>query len=136
MAKKLPPKKQALVKAMAMSFSNIARACQMCNISRSAYYQWYTKDALFRENIDDLRMQIDDNIETTAIAKALNNGGDTSMLIFMLKTRMKSRGYVEKTEVEHLGELRIMQETALDFSNLSVDELRELKRLSEKAKKK
>lgn len=136
MAKKLTVKKQALVKAMSAQFSNIARACQMTKISRSTFYEWYRKDALFREHIDDLRMQLDDNIETTAIAKALNNGGDTSMLIFMLKTRMKSRGYVEKTEVEHLGELRIMQETALDFSNLSVDELRELKRLSEKAKKK
>lgn len=134
MAKKLTPKKQALVNAMREYFSNITRACEKCHIGRATYYQWYNKDALFRENIDDLRMLLDDNIETTAISKCLNDR-DTTMLIFMLKTRMKARGYVEKTEVEQVGELRIMQETSLDFSKLSVEELRVLKALSDKAKK-
>lgn len=134
MAKKLTVKKQALVKAMAVHFSNISRACQACNVSRFSFYEWYRKDTLFREQIDDLRMLLDDNIETTAISKCLNDR-DTTMLIFMLKTRMKARGYVEKTEVEQVGELRIMQETSIDFSKLSVDELRALKALTDKAKK-
>jgi hypothetical protein len=134
MAKKLTVKKQALVNAMKKYFSNITSACDACHISRATFYSWYNKDSLFRENIDDLRMLLDDNIETTAISKCLNDR-DTTMLIFMLKTRMKARGYVEKTEVEQVGELRIMQETSLDFSKLSIEELRVLKALSDKAKK-
>lgn len=135
MAKKLTAKKQALINALKKFHSNISASCEGANVDRTTYYKWYQNDPLFREKADDIRLQIDDNIETTAVSKCLNDR-DTTMLIFMLKTRMKARGYVEKTEVEHLGELRIMQETALDFSNLSVDELRELKKLSDKAKKK
>ena len=135
MAKKLSKRKEILVKAMKKFYCNISSACEASNTSRNSYYQWYKNDALFREAVDDLRSQIDDNIETKAVAKCLNGEGDTSMIQFMLKTRMKHRGYVEKTEIEQVGELRIMQESPLDFSKLSVEELRALKALSDKAKK-
>lgn len=49
-----------------------------------------------------------DAIELKAYAQAMQ--GDTAMLIFMLKTQGRSRGYVEKQEQEHSGELKIKVE--------------------------
>lgn len=46
-----------------------------------------------------------DAIELKAYAQAMQ--GDTAMLIFMLKTQGRGRGYVEKQEQEHSGELKI-----------------------------
>lgn len=134
MAKKLSAKKMAMVNAMEKSFSNISAACALANVSRNTHYQWYEKDVLYRQMVDDIRLTLDDNIETKAISKCLNGDGDSSLIQFMLKTRLKHRGYIEKTQVEHVGELKIMQETSIDFSKLSIDELRTLRDLTEKAK--
>jgi len=46
-----------------------------------------------------------DAIELKAYAQAMK--GDNTMIIFLLKTQGKSRGYVEKQEQEHSGELKI-----------------------------
>lgn len=134
MRNKLSPKKQALYNALKKYFSNISSACEACNVSRGAYYQWYEKDSLFRQMVDDLRLVLDDNIETVAISKCLNEK-DPSLIMFMLRTRLRHRGYAEKTQIEQTGELKIMQESTIDFSKLTVAELRVLKALTEKAKK-
>ena len=134
--KKLSAKKMSMVKAMEKSFSNVSAACALANVSRNTHYQWYEKDVVYREMIDDLRQILDDNIETKAISKCLNGEGDSHLIQFMLKTRLKHRGYIEKTQVEHLGELNVMAQTSIDFTSLSIDELRTLRDLTEKAKAK
>jgi len=57
-----------------------------------------------------------DAIELKAYSQAMQ--GDTAMLIFMLKTQGKSRGYVEKQQQEHSGGVKIeIVETNADTSS-------------------
>ena len=93
---------------------NVAKTCRAIGISRGAYYLWLEKDEIFRKEVEYLaESDIDDSEETLRILRRgipkLDDKGnfiewlqrpDTTAVIFHLKTKGKSRGYVEKTEHE------------------------------------
>jgi hypothetical protein len=71
---------------------NISATCSDVRIHRSTFYEWM-KTARFRREVEDLVEAIGDEIETEILKKCRD--GDTTMLIFFAKTKLKSRGYVE-----------------------------------------
>lgn len=72
----------------------ITLTCASTKIARNTYYYWLRNDAEFRQKAEEiLEMQID-LVESKLLD--LINSGDTTAVIFYLKTKGKNRGYSEK----------------------------------------
>jgi len=85
------------------SNTNISQACKEAKIGRTTFYRW-RKQKAFSIKLDEAVESLKDQIENKLITKALN--GDNACLIFFCFSRMKDRGYIEKSEavIEHKGE--------------------------------
>lgn len=96
-------KKENLLKALEASLGVVSIACKKANVHRSSHYRWLNDDPDYKkavESIDDLTL----DFAETALHRQIKRGNVVAT-IFLLKTRGKKRGYVEKTEVEHSGEV-------------------------------
>ncbi len=74
----------------------ITISCEKANMSRQTYYRWI-ENPKFSEAIETTREKFKDFVEGEII-KHLQSG-DINMLKFYAKTKLKDRGYVERTEV-------------------------------------
>lgn len=75
---------------------NITIACKQANVkSRTTYYRWMENEA-FKEKIDEVNESFIDLAESQL--RIAVGRGDLQAVFFLLKTKGKSRGYVEKTE--------------------------------------
>lgn len=92
-------KKQLFLEALSKRLLNVSAACKVVNISRNTVYRWRDEDDNFKKEWDNVSEEFFDNIETAMFSKATIEK-DTTMLIWLSKTKMKSRGYVEKTETD------------------------------------
>lgn len=80
---------------------HISESAKEAGVTRKTIYQWKEKDADFADAMWDIAEAKKDNLETKMYARALE-GSDT-MLIWMSKTQMRDRGYIEKQEIAHEG---------------------------------
>ena len=94
--------KKKFVKAMEGSGGILANIARKLNVSRSAVTQFVQN----HEDIRDLLAQEDENINDLAEAKLITklNEGDMQAIKFRLTTKGKYRGYVERQELEHIGD--------------------------------
>ena len=90
-------KKAKFLKALEARMLNVTAACETVEISRSIAYKWKSNDPDFAEKWKEVEESFYDKLETTMFAKALTEQ-DNTMLIWLSKTKMKHRGYVEKVE--------------------------------------
>lgn len=90
-------KKAKFLKALEARMLNVTAACEAVEISRSIAYKWKSNDSDFAEKWKEVEESFYDKLETTMFAKALTEQ-DNTMLIWLSKTKMKHRGYVEKVE--------------------------------------
>jgi transposase-like protein len=81
---------------------NISHACKKINISRNTFYLWMRDFPDFKEAVEELQEADKDFVETQIRRKIMD--GDTTMLIFYAKTKMKERGYVERHDIGYAGE--------------------------------
>lgn len=92
-------RKKAMIEALRKTLGIVTPACDIVGINRITYYRWMEKDEKFREQVRDI-----DNIALdfaeSQLHKQIKNG-EVSSTIFFLKTKGKSRGYIEKSEVDH-----------------------------------
>jgi hypothetical protein len=107
-------KKTALIEALEASLGVVSTAVKLVGIHRATFYEWIKNDAEFKQAVDDITESTLDFAETALHSKI--RGGDTTAIIFYLKTKGKKRGYVEKSEVE-------FTQVGPDFSGLSTDEI-------------
>lgn len=94
---KIEHKKKAVIEAMEKSLGVVTTACKMADIGRTMFYTWYNEDPEFRKAIDDI-----DNVALDFAESKLHQlikEGNPTATIFYLKTKGKSRGYVERTEI-------------------------------------
>ncbi len=96
--------KKAMVEAMKQSLGIVSEACKIAGVCRQQHYTWLKDDSEYKKDIDDISEDAIDFAET-ALRKKIAKG-DTTAIIFYLKTKGKSRGYIEKTETEHSGEIK------------------------------
>jgi hypothetical protein len=91
-------KKTAMLEALTHSLGVVAPACQMAGISRNTHYNWLKDDAGYAKEVANINELCFDFVET----KLLENikGGNVVAQIFYAKTKMKHRGFIERTEVE------------------------------------
>lgn len=76
---------------------NITAACTAVGIGREVYYRWLKSDPDFTQQLDFARESLIDFAESKLIQHI--NKDNIVALLFFLKCKAKSRGYVEK-EVE------------------------------------
>ena len=84
------------LKAFDACGGNVSVACQKADIkSRTTYYRWLA-NADFKEQVESIEESFIDLAESQ-LRMAVSRG-DMNAVFFLLKTKGKSRGYVEKTE--------------------------------------
>ena len=76
---------------------NLSMVCRKLGVARNTVYRFIADKPTIQQALSDAREKMIDNVESTLYSKAL--GGDTTAMIFFLKTQGKSRGYVERQEV-------------------------------------
>jgi hypothetical protein len=97
--------KEAFIIAYRENFGNITISCQACGISRTMYQGWMKNDVEFRKTLaeiepEEIMLDWGEHKLMERISK-----GDTLATMFLLKTKGKRRGYIEKTEVAHEGDV-------------------------------
>lgn len=87
----------------------ISTACKMSGIARSTFYDYINSDKEFMEMVFEIKELSIDYVESKLMQKI--DDGDTTAIIFYLKTKGRKRGYGEKLTIEetarpiHLGEI-------------------------------
>ena len=95
--------KDNLLKALELTLGIVSDACKKANVHRSTHYRWLKEDPEYKAKVDSIEDLALDFAETALHRQIKRN--NVVATIFLLKTRGKKRGYVEKTEVEHSGEV-------------------------------
>jgi len=91
--------KKQLIEALEKSLGVVTTACKKVGCNRSTFYEYFNDDELFRKQVNDIENIALDFAESQLYKKI--SEGDTTSIIFYLKTKAKKRGYVEKTEIEN-----------------------------------
>ncbi len=95
--KKRETTKEKLLKALKQTKGVIAPACELVGIERITYYRYIDDDKAFAQAVEDIKEGQIDFVESKLVEKI--NEGDTSSIIFYLKTRGRDRGYSERLEL-------------------------------------
>ena len=90
-------KKKKVLQALEKLDGHISQACKGAGISRSIFYLWKDQDKEFADAVEEIVEASIDLVEGKLMEKIKD--GDTTCIIFFLKTRGKDRGYVERQEV-------------------------------------
>ncbi len=87
-------KKKILVNSLVKNMGNISKSCLECGISRGTYYSWFNLDSEFKEEASNIDEYILDIAESSLINQIKE--GNTTAIIFYLKTKGAKRGYIER----------------------------------------
>ena len=98
-------KKKLVLSLFVSKAGNVAELCRSTNISRQTFYRWCKEDAVFNQAIEDGREGLIDFAESKLFS--LIDEKHPTAIIFFLKTKAKHRGYIEKSELEHSGDVNI-----------------------------
>lgn len=104
-------KKKAMLDALEKSLGVVTPACKVVGIARETHYKWMHDDEKYRAAVEALSDVALDFAESQ-LHKQIQ-GGEVSSTIFYLKTKGKKRGYIEKTEHDINGILKIEQITGM-----------------------
>ena len=94
----LEPKKKAMVEALTKALGVVKMACESCGISRQTHYNWLKDDPAYKAACDNMPEVVLDFAEHHL--HKLISQGNAAATIFILKTKGKGRGYVERQEIE------------------------------------
>ena len=94
-------------------------------ISRQTYYNWMRDDLEFKQSVEDVIEESIDFVESSLMERIKE--GDTTATIFYLKTKGKSRGYVEKTQNETIVKNESNEKD--EYAELSEDAQKEIARI-------
>lgn len=80
---------------------NIAAVARRLGCSRALIHKHANKSATLKDAISDARETMLDNVESALYKQVLE--GNTTAMIFWLKTQGKQRGWVERQEVANIN---------------------------------
>ncbi len=95
--------KKRMIAALESTLGVVASACKRTGISRQTHYRWLKEDPAYKEEVDsigDLSLDFAESQLHSLIAS-----GNVVAVLFYLKTKGKKRGYIERHEVDHSGEM-------------------------------
>lgn len=84
---------------------NVAAIARKLGVNRSTVWARVQESPNLKAALEDARETMLDNAESKLYANVLD--GDTTSLIFFLKTQGRSRGYIEKQEIDTSGGMTI-----------------------------
>ena len=90
--------KKALLEALTKSLGIVTTACKQADVGRTTYYQWLREDPDFKRAVNDVK-EIALDFAESQLHKQIQEG-NTTATIFYMKTQGKTRGYVERQEIE------------------------------------
>ena len=99
---RMSKKKESFLETFERSACNISMACKKHNIARQTFYNWTKKDKTFADAVKDAQEGLLDLAESMLHKKVRE--GNTAEIIFLLKTKGKKRGYVERQEFAGVDE--------------------------------
>lgn len=121
--KEVPIAKKSILEALEAHYGIVTDSCRSIGLNRSTFYEWLKSDLEFKAAVDEIQeVAIDfvegklfERIKGVEIHKEDRDGNDisydlppdTQAIALYLKTKGKKRGYVERTEVEHSGQMSI-----------------------------
>jgi AcrR family transcriptional regulator len=76
---------------------NLSMVARKLGVSRTTLYRFLSDKPTVKQALEEAREKMIDNVESKLYSKAL--AGDTTAMIFFLKTQGKQRGYIERQEV-------------------------------------
>lgn len=82
---------------------NFSQSLRKLAIGRKTYEQWCASDPDFLEMVHELEWHKDNFIENALMWRIA--AGDTPAIIHASKTKLRNRGYGEKIQVEHTGQI-------------------------------
>jgi hypothetical protein len=90
-------RKANMLKALEQSMGIVTTAAKMVGLDRDVHYKWMREDQKYKEAVQSLEGAALDFAESKLLKQI--EGGDTTAIIFYLKTKGKGRGYVERQEL-------------------------------------
>lgn len=96
-------KKKAMLDALEKTLGVVTTAAKMVGIERTTHYKWIESDKDYKANVEDLQDVVLDFAES-ALHKMVENHNPAATL-FLLKTKGKKRGYVERQEIQHSSDV-------------------------------
>lgn len=101
-----------MIEALEKSLGVVTTACKTVGISRQTHYEWLREDDQYRDAVEDIGDVALDFAESQ-LHKQIQSG-EVSSTIFYLKTKGKKRGYVERSEVDHSGGIKLSKPSWFD----------------------
>ena len=92
-----------MIEALESTLGIVSTACKKVGISRITHYEWYKTDDEYKAGVDSVA-DIALDFAESQLHKQISGGNPTST-IFYLKTKGKKRGYIERQEIDHSGEV-------------------------------
>lgn len=89
-------KQRAFLAALRLNHGLQTYACESSGVDQKTFRRWYENDEAFREAIAEIKMDTEDFIENAIFRKI--NEGDSAMIIFAAKCRLREKGYMDKVE--------------------------------------
>jgi hypothetical protein len=108
--------KKAMLVALEKSLGVVTTAANKVGITRKTHYDWLNKDSNYAQEVNDLENVTLDFAESQ-LHKQVQDG-NTTATIFLLKTKGKKRGYVERQEISHQGGIPITK-----MSNEAIEQI-------------
>jgi hypothetical protein len=90
--------KKAMIEALERSLGIVSSACQAVGLARQTHYNWMKTDPEYAQSVKELEGRTLDFAESHL--HKLIKDGNPAATIFFLKTKGKTRGYVERQEIE------------------------------------
>ena len=108
------PDTSVIEKAILKAYGNLSAASKSLGVDRVTLYKWIEQDGLEQAVVEGRNSRLD-FVEGKLDQKI--DGGDTTAIIFFLKTQGKSRGYVERQEITGADGKKVFEVTIVDGSN-------------------
>jgi hypothetical protein len=129
------PDNKIIIEALKASGGIISMAAQKIGFARQTVSTWVNGDPELRAAADSFTDEILDLAELKLIE--LIRDGDREAIKFFLRCKGKTRGWHDKLEVSTAPgkplQVENITQTITDLKNLSVEDLKELERISKKA---
>lgn len=99
-----PTLKKAMLEALEKSLGVVSTAAKIVGINRSTHYDWLANDEEYAQAVSDIENVALDFAESK-LFKNIEKAKEASVF-FYLKTKGKKRGYIERQEIQHEGNIK------------------------------
>jgi hypothetical protein len=113
-----PTLKKAMLEALEKSLGVVTTAANIVGINRSTHYDWLENDPEYKAAVEALQDVALDFAESK-LFKNIEKAKEASVF-FYLKTKGKKRGYIERQEIVHEGDIK---STIIEWKPASKEEL-------------